>query len=172
MDMSSPSMRVVVRGTGPLGQVSWKASRLCTLPTHIHAHPTHAPNHTHTYPQLRTHIRTPAQFTATVSGVEMRGRVRVLPIPEQRMLLWAFIKVCASVCVRACVRMCVCALVCMRSKQQPSTACAAAPACAPRTAAARHAGDGAGAAQPTLTPATDVLTLLRVRCPCSRPTCR
>jgi len=44
--------RVVVRGSGPLGQ-----------------------------------------FTATISGVSMKGRMRVLPIPEQRMLLWSFLQV-------------------------------------------------------------------------------
>ncbi|KAF5835353.1 hypothetical protein DUNSADRAFT_7519 [Dunaliella salina] len=50
MDMTSSSMRVVVRGSGPLGD-----------------------------------------FRATVSGMSMKGKMRVLPMMEHRMLLWSFL---------------------------------------------------------------------------------
>lgn len=45
-------MRVVVRGSGPLGD-----------------------------------------FRATVSGVNVKGKMRILPVVDQRMLLWSFIQV-------------------------------------------------------------------------------
>ena len=57
LSFASPSLRVVVRGTGPIGQ-----------------------------------------FTATVMGVSVRGRVRVLPIADQRMLLWSFLRVRGPAC--------------------------------------------------------------------------
>ncbi|KXZ44634.1 hypothetical protein GPECTOR_64g128 [Gonium pectorale] len=49
VEMDSPSVRAVVRGSGPVGR-----------------------------------------FTATVAGVRMKGRMRMLPVPEQRMLLFSF----------------------------------------------------------------------------------